>query len=76
VHDSTFQYLKPSEQQVADMNTVRGAFAEVADVVLAKVPGSADRTYLLRKIRECAMWANVAITRTDDGTPRDGATVG
>jgi hypothetical protein len=41
-----------------------------ADQLERLVPGGADRTYLLRKLREVAMWVNVAITREQDGTPR------
>jgi hypothetical protein len=27
-------------------------------------------TYILRKLREVGMWANVSITRNPDGSPR------
>ena len=36
----------------------------------ALLPDGADKTYVLRKLRELAMWNNVAITREPDGTPR------
>ena len=43
---------------------------ELAAKLDAVIPEGADKTYLLRKLREVAMWANVAITREADGTPR------
>jgi hypothetical protein len=39
-------------------------------VLDAFVPEGPDKTYLMRKLREVAMWANVAVTRQPDGTPR------
>lgn len=67
---STFEYLKPTEAQLESMSRVRAAFKNCADVVGMDVPDGPDRTYLLRKLRECGMWANVAITRQPDGSPR------
>lgn len=70
MHNSTFQYLKPTEQQIDQMQAVREAADVYAQVLLACIPDGPDKTYLLRKHREVAMWANVAITRLPDGTPR------
>ena len=70
MHSTTFEYLKPTDSQIQAMARVRQAFAELVAKVEADVPPSADRTYTIRKLRECAMWCNVAITRTDDGAPR------
>lgn len=70
MHSTTFEYLKPTEAQLEQMAKVRAAFAECAGHVLINVPEGPDRTYLLRKLRECGMWANVAITRNADGSPR------
>lgn len=70
LHDSTFGYLQPTDQQKQDMETVRQAakiYAEVLDNMIDEGP---DKTYLLRKLREVAMWANIAITRNFDGSPR------
>ena len=36
----------------------------------ALIPDGPDKTYMLRKFREVAMWANIAITRNPDGSPR------
>jgi len=70
MHDSTFQYLKPTDDQIETMAKVRGDFASCAKAVEALVPDGPDKTYLLRKLREVAMWANIAITRQPDGSPR------
>ncbi len=67
---STFHYLKPTGAQIVDMDDVRGAAAIYADIIQRVVPDSADRTYALRKLREVAMWVNIAITRVEGGAPR------
>jgi hypothetical protein len=69
LHSSTFEYLAPTSEQIATMAKVREAFATCAGQVILNVPEGPDRTYLLRKLRECGMWANVAITRNADGSP-------
>ena len=68
---TTFFYLSPTDEQAEKMGNVREAFAELAAKLDAVIPEGADKTYLLRKLREVAMWANTAITREADGTPRD-----
>lgn len=75
LHESTFLYLKPSDEQKAQMAVVRHATREYADTLIAALPSGPDKTYVLRKLREIGMWANVAITREADGTPRPGAEV-
>jgi len=62
--------LNPTEDQKYDMAACRNAAAEYAEVLDQRVPEGPDKTYLLRKLREVAMWANVAITRNHDGSPR------
>lgn len=76
LHESTFHYLKPTATQSANMSAARHAADTYARSIETLVPDGADKTYILRKIREIAMWANAAITREADGTPRDGAQVG
>lgn len=71
MHVSTFEYLGPTNKQIDDMASIRKAFAELTKTIEAIVPEGADRTYLLRKLREVGMWANVAITRHADGSPRE-----
>lgn len=70
LHPSTFQYLKPTDAQMEKMNVLRQLFADHAHAVDTLLPEGPDKTYLLRRIRENAMWANVAVTREADGTPR------
>jgi hypothetical protein len=71
LHDSTFGYLIPTEEQKDQMQEAREAAACYALVLDRLLPACSDKTYVLRKLREVAMWANVAITRHADGTPRN-----
>lgn len=70
MHDSTFQYLKPTEKQLGDMEIARKASSVYALTLETLVPDGPDKTYLIRKLREVAMWVNIAITRNPDGSPR------
>ena len=70
LHHSTFEYLKPTDQQIHDMSVVRKAARVYADTLDAMLPDGPDKSFILRAHRANAMWANVAITRTADGTPR------
>jgi hypothetical protein len=70
LHPSTFEYLKPTEKQMRDMEDVRSLFRRFARELDRYIPDGPDKTYILRKLRETAMWANVAITRAADGSPR------
>jgi hypothetical protein len=70
LHPSTFEYLKPTEAQLKNMNILRGITTKYATEVDLFLPEGPDKTYILRRIRETAMWMNVAITRLPDGTPR------
>lgn len=71
LHHSTFEYLKPTDKQLGAMTMCR----EASRVYIARLedllPDGPDKTYIIRKAREVAMWANVAITREADGTPRE-----
>ena len=70
LHTSTFEYLKPTDEQMRTMEQARSAFAELAVELDNIIPDGPDKTYLLRQLRDCGMWANVAITRNPDGSPR------
>lgn len=76
LHESTFEYLKPSDEQRAQMARLRAAAKAYADAIEANLPDGPDKTFVLRAHRANAMWANVAVTREADGTPRPGAEVG
>lgn len=69
-HSSTFEYLKPTEEQLTIMSIARMSIAECSTQLEKIIPNGPDKTYLLRKLREVGMWANVAITRMPDGSPR------
>ena len=71
LHSSTFEYLKPTDAQVEKMGRLRVVAKLYADALEIELPDGPDKTYALRKMREVAMWANVAITRNADGTPRE-----
>lgn len=67
---STFKYLQPSDDQNVAMAEVRVAAHNYSVILERELPDGPDKTYTLRKLREVAMWANVAITRHPDGSPR------
>lgn len=70
LHADTFNYLMPTHEQVEAMQRLRDAASAYADALQAEVVDGPDKTYLLRKLREVAMWANVAVSRHSDGSPR------
>jgi hypothetical protein len=70
MHESTFEYLKPTEEQIACMARVRAAAKAFCDILETELPDGPDKTFVIRAHRSNAMWANVAITRQPDGTPR------
>lgn len=69
-HESTYEFLKPTDDQIACMARVRAAAKKYNDVLDAELPDGPDKTFVVRNHRSNAMWANVAITRHPDGTPR------
>lgn len=71
LHESAFGYLQATDAQNDSMTRCRSAAADYAETLCEEVPDGPDKTYLLRKLREVAMWANVAITRNQDGSPRE-----
>jgi hypothetical protein len=70
LHESTFEYLKPTDEQIRQMEKIRTGFRQFVKFLDDELPDGPDKTYLIRKMRECAMWANVSITRESDGSPR------
>ena len=69
-HNSTYEYLKPTDPQVDSMGRVRAAAKAFHDVLERELPEGPDKTFAIRNHRTTAMWANIAITRLPDGTPR------
>lgn len=70
MHSTTYEYLKPTDEQVAAMARVRAAAKAYSDVLEAELPDGPDKTFTIRNHRSNAMWANTAITRHPDGSPR------
>jgi hypothetical protein len=70
MHQSTFDYLMPTDAQRAAMEDARAAARAYANALEALVPEGPDKTYIFRKLREVGMWVNVTITRRADGSPR------
>ena len=70
LHPTTFEYLKPSDGQIEVMNHLRKVTADYAAQIDQALDEGPDKTYILRRIRETAMWINVTLTRLPDGTPR------
>lgn len=71
LHPETFDYRAPTPEQVTRMEGLRRAAANYAFALQDNLPDNADRTYLLRKLREVAIWANICVTRHSDGAPRE-----
>ena len=71
LHGSTFDYLQPTPMQIEEMGRLRKATREYAAWLGMLLPDGPDKTYILRKVREIGMWANVCVTRHADGSPRD-----
>ena len=70
MHSSTYEYLKPTDEQIDQMQTCRDVVRVCSQILETNIPDGPDKTYLIRKLREVGMWANVAITRQPDGSPR------
>jgi hypothetical protein len=71
MHESTFEYLKPTDAQMAQMNALRLAAKVYHEALDDLLPDGPDKTFAIRNHRTTAMWANVAITRHADGAPRE-----
>ena len=71
MHDATFEYLKPTEDQIYAMDKLRTAAKMYAAALEVNLPDGPDKTYVMRRLREIAMWANVSLTRHPDGSPRE-----
>lgn len=70
MHESTFEYLKPTDDQLATMNALRLSAKLYHDALVQLLPDGPDKTSVIRRHRTTAMWANVAVTRHADGSPR------
>ena len=70
LHESTFEYMKPTDDQLQVMANVRAEFRVFLESLDHSIPNGPDKTYLFRMLRDAGMWANIAITRNPDGSPR------
>ena len=70
MHSSTYEYLKPTDEQIAKMARLREAAKTYGDTLERELPEGPDKTFVIRAHRSNAMWVNVAVTRLPDGTPR------
>lgn len=70
MHPTTYEFLKPTEEQMAKMAILRQAARVYGDALAEHLPEGPDKTFVIRAHRSNAMWANIAITRLPDGTPR------
>lgn len=56
-----FSYHRPSEEQIPKYQAIRDAAKNLATVIAANTPASADQTAALRHLREAVMTANAAV---------------
>lgn len=70
MHKSTYDYLLPTEDQLRAMDKLRDAAKVYGDALEGFLPDGPDKTFVIRAHRSNAMWANVAVTRNPDGSPR------
>lgn len=71
MHHSTYEYLKPTDEQLEKMSRLRTAAKAYGEILEAELPAGADKDHVIRAHRSNAMWVNVAVTRWPNGTPRD-----
>lgn len=67
----TFQYVQPTEEQKAVMQTWRDKFEALANE-MAQLPSSRGLSLALTKLEESAFWLNKACTGND--APVNGTT--
>lgn len=58
----TFQYVKPTDKQVAEMQKFRDKYEDLA-TELGELPASRGLSLALTKLEESAFWLNKAITQ-------------
>ncbi len=56
-----FTYHAPTPEQIEHYEAIREKARELAGVIVAHTPSSADQTAAIRKLRECVHVANAAI---------------
>jgi hypothetical protein len=61
----SFQYIKPTDEQVALMQIYRDKFEELTTSIKESVPASRGLSLALTKLEEAAFWLNKGITHND-----------
>jgi hypothetical protein len=61
----SYQYIKPSEEQIAQMQVFRDRFEELHRAIEDAVPHSRGRSSCFTKLEEASFWLNKAITKND-----------
>lgn len=59
--DTWFTYHSPSPEQLPKYLAIREAAKNLAEVIVANTPASADQSAAIRLVREASMTANAAI---------------
>ena len=60
----TMQYVKPTDEQVAQMQVFRDKYESLCEEVKA-LPKSRGQSLAVTKLEESAMWLNKALTSND-----------
>lgn len=68
--NDAFEYLAPSPEQLVELQQMRAVFSQFCTIIDQMLPEGPDKTFVLRQLRTASMWANVALTRNADGSPR------
>ena len=67
-----FTPVEPNEMQQERLKALREGAKIFAGVLDRLLPTGPDKTHVFRTFRTAMMWANVAVMRQPDGTPRAG----
>ena len=63
--NSAFTYHAPKGDQPTRYQEVRDNAKQFANLIERNCPPSSERTLALRKLQECAMWANASIAMNE-----------
>jgi hypothetical protein len=61
----SFQYIKPTEEQLALMQGYRDQFESLVSSLKESVPASRGLSLAITKLEEAAFWLNKGITHND-----------
>jgi hypothetical protein len=70
MHETTFEFLRPTDAQAARITRLQNAAKAYCGVLEAEIDDGADKTFVIRSHRSTALWATIAVMRHPDGTPR------